>query len=248
MKKFSFIFIVFVFAAFFFSSCRKNYQKLSTEYIRNLPDSCELLAQVENEVDHLVYFKGKDNNIFYCYNFETEVCDIIKVPKIDSFQGKPIGLEAGTDNVLVIYSDAENPDEPTAYDNTIINKYNLITRSFKELLRSNGCVIDKGKKQLTSYVFDTNRYGEGTRTDEIYDFDGKMLSQKEVEVIEFREVPDGTLAAQEQARIAQEQQANRLSLWECSLCKMRIPSKGKPEPGLCTGIFPHQWRRISYLE
>lgn len=229
-------------------SCKKDYQKLSTEFIRNLPDTCEFLSQVENDVDHLVYYKGNGNNIIYCYNFETESNEDIKVPNAENTTNKPIAFGAGDENILVIYGDVEENKSPTVYSSACVHIYNLKTRTFKELLSCNGCDVDNGKKQLTCYVFDTNRYGEGTRTDEVYDFDGKMISKKDVEVIDYKVVPDGTLAAKEQARIAQEQQANRLSLWQCMFCNERIPSKGMPSRGGCQTILGHAWRRVSYLE
>lgn len=246
-KKASFSFIL-VFVVLAIASCKKDYQKLSTEYIRNLPDSCEFLSQVENEVEHLVYYKGTGNETIYCYNFETESNEEIKVPKAKSITSIPIAFGAGNENILVIYSDVEENQSPTVYSNSCVHIYNLKTRSFKELLSCNGCVVDKGKKQLTCYVFETDRYGDGSRTDEVYDFDGKMISKKEVEVIDYEVVPNGTLAAKEQARIAKEQQANRLSLWECILCKERIPSKGTPSSVGCRYLLGHSWRRVSYLE
>ena len=237
-----------IIAALLVISCKKDYQKNSTEFIRNLPDSCEFLTQVENEVDHLVYYKGIGCDFFYCYNVETESNEIINVPKVEVFDCKPIAFGAGVDNIIVVYSNIEENNSPTIYSNANVQIYNLKTRSFRELLQSNGCEVDKGKKQLTSYVFETDKYGEGTRTDELYDFDGKMLNKKDVEVIDFEVVPDGTLAAKEQARIAEEQQANRLSLWECILCHERVPSKGQPSRGGCQYLLGHSWRLVSYLE
>lgn len=246
MKKYIYIFTIFV-VVLIISSCKINYQKLSTEFIRNLPDSCEFLIQVENEIDHLVYYKSTSNNYFYCYNFEIENNKKINVPKVESFTGENTALVAGSDNILVIYCDVNDINNPTIYDETLIQLYNLKTQSFKDFLQCDGYKVDEGKKQLICYVFETDRTGEGTRKDEIYDFDGKLLSKKEVEVIDFEEVPDGTIAAKNQALLDQYQKANRLSLWECVWCKQRIPSKGKPG-GICSGIIPHQWRRISYLE
>lgn len=247
MKKTSYYF-VFVFVIFGMVSCKKNYQKLSTEFIRNLPDSCEYLVQVDNGAEHLVYYKEPRNNAFFCYNVEAESVEEIKVPKAEFTDCVPIAMGAGTDHIIVAYSDVEDVSKATYYSDACVQIYNLKTQSFKKLLECDGCLVDNEKNQLTCYTFETDRYGEGTRSDEIYDFDGKMLSKKDVELIDYEVVPDGTLAAKEQARIANEQQANRLSLWECILCHERIPSKGKPAEGDCPRFFGHDWRRISYLE
>ena len=137
---------------------------------------------------------------------------------------------------------------PTLFDHGCVQLYNLKTRSFKKLLEANVCKADNGKKQLTCYYLETDRYGDGTRTDELYDYDGNLISKKEVELEQYEVVPTGTLAAREQERIAQEQQANRLSLWECTLCNERVPSKGKPSNVGCKYLLGHTWRRVSYLE
>ena len=57
---FSFI-TVTAFAAIVLFSCKKDYQKASTEFIRNLPDSCEFLIAVDNDAEHLVYYKEPQN-------------------------------------------------------------------------------------------------------------------------------------------------------------------------------------------
>ena len=63
------------------------------------------------------------------------------------------------------------------------------TRSFKEFTTCNTIEFDFGKNQLLCQTFDTNKYGDGSRIDEIYDFDGKLLSNNEVEIVDFEEVP-----------------------------------------------------------
>lgn len=241
---------IMVISALAITSCKKNYQKLSTEFIRNLPDSCELLIQVENDIEHLVYYKEPRNDAFYCYNVETENKEVISVPEVEKSLGKPNAIGAGSDNIVIVYMEygSSFEDTPTLFDHGCVLLYNLKTLSFKQLLEANVCKADNGKKQLKCYNLNTDRYGDGTRTDEIYDYDGNLLSKTEVELEQYEIVPTGTLAAREQARIVQEQQANRLSLWECLWCHQRIPSKGEPEKGICSGIVPHNWKRVSYLE
>ena len=64
---------------------------------------------------------------------------------------------------------------------------NLKTRSFKEFLTCNGCVIDTGKKEMICVTLDVNKYGEGSRLSEIFDFDGNSISKKEEEVSGYEE-------------------------------------------------------------
>ncbi len=63
-------------------SCKKDYQKMSVEFIHNLPDTCVFLTQVDNDAEHLVYYKGSNCNQFYCYTAETDKVEEIKCPKV----------------------------------------------------------------------------------------------------------------------------------------------------------------------
>ena len=131
-------------------------------------------------------------------------------------------MGAGIDHILVAYSDIDNISSASFYSDAQVQMYNLKTQTFNKLLECDGCVVDNGKKQVTCYTFDTNRYGDGTRIDEVYDYDGKPLSKKEVEVINDEEVPTGTLAARE--REAQQEEENPKDLLNNSCLKNRVGS------------------------
>ena len=62
-------FLTFIFAILLMVSCKKDYKALSAEFIQNLTDTCEFLTQVNDEKEHLVYYKGAGNDVFYCYFF-----------------------------------------------------------------------------------------------------------------------------------------------------------------------------------
>ena len=203
---FSFI-TVTAFAAIILFSCKKDYQKASTEFIRNLPDSCEFLIAVDNDAEHLVYYKEPQNKVFFCYNVETESLEEINVPEAESQECNPIAMGAGANHILVAYSDIDDISSASTYSAAEVQIYNLKTQTFQKLMVCNGCVVDNGKKQVTCYTFDTNRYGDGTRIDEVYDYDGKPLSKNEVEVINDEEVPTGTLAAREREAHQEEERA-----------------------------------------
>ena len=205
MKRISKVLLAFVCVTLLVVSCKKDYQRVSTEFIRNLPDTCEFLTQVENESEHLVYYKGINCNQFYCYNAEMDKVEEINCPKVEEGYGIPLRIGAGKENIMVGYMDEEVLSKgATIYSNACVQIYNLKTRSFKEFTTCNSIEFDNGKNQLLCLTFDTNKYGDGSRTDEIFDFDGKMLSKKEVEVSEFEEVPTGTLAAREEAEMEEE--------------------------------------------
>lgn len=210
MKKLISFFTVIAFALILLSSCKNDYQRMSTEFIRNLPDSCEFLIAVDNDAEHLVYYKEPQNKVFFCYNVETESLEEINVPEAESQDCIPIAIGAGADHILVAYSDIDDISSASTYSAAEVQIYNLKTQTFNKLLECDACVVDNGKKQVTCYTFDTNRYGDGTRIDEVYDYDGKPLSKKEVEVINDEEVPTGTLAAREREAQQEEERANQI--------------------------------------
>ena len=207
MKKLISFLTVIAFASILLSSCKNDYQRMSTEFIRSLPDSCEFLIAVDNEAEHLVYYRGPQTKSFFCYNVETESVEEINVPEAESPDCVPIAMGAGIDHILVAYSDIDNISSASFYSDAQVQMYNLKTRTFNKLLECDGIVVDNGKKQLSCYSFETNRYGDGTRIDEVYDYDGKLLSKKEVEVINNEEVPTGTLAAREREAQQKEERA-----------------------------------------
>jgi hypothetical protein len=209
MKQLFSFFTVIAFATLVLSSCKKDYQKMSTEFIRNLPDSCEFLIAVDNAAEHLVYYREPQIKSFFCYNVETESVEEINVPEAESPNCVPFAMGAGVDHLLVAYSDIDNISSASFYSDAQVQMYNLKTQTFNKLLECDGCVVDNGKKQITCYTFETDRYGDGTRIDEVYDYDGKLLSKKEVEVINDEEVPTGTLAAREREAQQEEERARQ---------------------------------------
>ena len=189
MKTKFFLISIIAVSIFAMTSCKKDYQKLSTEFIRNLPDSCEFLVQVENDVEHLVYYKEPGNTAFFCYNLENDNVEEIKLPKVHEAYGTPIGIGGGKENIVVGYTTIKYNEilGTSMYDQACIQIYNLKTRSFKEFLTCNGCVIDTGKKEMICVTLDVNKYGEGSRLSEIFDFDGNSISKKEEEVSGYEE-------------------------------------------------------------
>lgn len=180
-------------------SCKKDYQKLSIDFIRNLPDTCVLLVQVENEAEHLVYYKGNSLDMFFCYNIDNEKTEIVQIPVVDGYDAPITIIGAGKENIILGHKinadDSDEPNLPQAY----VQFYDLKTQKFKKFTTCNWYEFDEGTKQLSCFTFDIDRFGDGKRTTDIYDFDGNLLSKKDVEVCGLMEVPTGTLAAKSQA-------------------------------------------------
>ena len=219
-------------------SCKKNYQKLSNEFIRNLPDTCALLVQVENEVEHLTYYKGQSIDAFFCYNAETEKSESIVIPVVDGYDAPVSIIGAGKENIMIGHNaNIEDGDLPRAY----VQLYDLKIQGFKKFTTCNWYEVDVGTKQLSCFTFDVDRYGDGKRTTDIYDFDGNLLSKKEMEVCNLKEVPAGILAAK---RRAAERQTISVIIehpeYICRYCGLKTSSLGPLIHGYCGKVKgPH---------
>ena len=230
------IIIAIVCATGMMVSCKKDYQKLSTEFIRNLPDSCELLVQVENDAEHLVYYKGASTDLFFCYNAETDKSENIVIPTVDGFDA-PVSIIGAGKGIIMVGHNANigDGDLPKAY----LQLYDLKTQGFKKFTICNWYEYDEGTKQLSCFSYDVDRYGDGKRTTDIYDFDGNLLSKKDVEVCNFEEVPPGTLAARqlEKERQAAQRQAASMRTEQteyiCRFCGTKTLSLGTLIHGYC---------------
>ena len=221
MRKSLSLIIAVVCATCWMVSCKKDYQKLSTDFIRNLPDTCALLVQVENEAEHLVYYKGQSINQFFRYNAEAQKTETIDIPVVDGYDAPVTIIGAGKENILIghnaIVDDSDDPDLPQAY----VQLYDLKTLGFKKFTTCNWYEFDEGTKQLSCFSYDVDRYGDGKRTTHIYDFDGNLLSKKDVEVCDLKEVPAGTLAAKRQSAsqaVSTYYEQTRTPHYYCALC------------------------------
>lgn len=240
MKKTSYYF-VFVFVIFVTVSCKKDYQKLSTEFIRNLPDSCELLAKIDSEQEHIVYYKDQNGKNFYCRDFENESNDTLS-PKIsDGLEIKEI--LAGKENIMVCASQFDVEVQLVE-----VYLYNFETRKFKRIGDFENYENDSTACSICFYSsIEMPKQYKNIIKAQTFDYDGNLLHEEENEV-DIPDYKDGESEVDYYNRLADEEQANRLSLWECILCHDRVPSKGKPAKGGCPDLFGHDWRRISYLE
>lgn len=173
-------------------SCKKDYQKLSTEFIQQLPDTSTLLVQVENESEHLVYYMGTSLDYIFCFNAETGRTETIEIPDVDGYDAPTSILGVGKENIMIGNYAVSNDSGLTQ---AFVQLYNLKTKKFKNFIACNWYDIDEGTSQISCLTYDVDRYGDGKCTTEIYDFDGNLLSKKEAKVFNFKEVPTGALAA-----------------------------------------------------
>ena len=149
MRKSLLLFVAVLYATILMFSCKKDYQKLSTEFIRNLPDTCMLLVQEENESEHLVYYKGQSIGVFFCYNVETEKSKTIAIPDVEGYDAPVTIIGAGKENIMIGHNgnvdDSDDGDLPQAY----VQLYNLKTQKFKQFTTCNWYEFNEGTKQIS---------------------------------------------------------------------------------------------------
>lgn len=240
MKKLTFP-IVFIIVSLMIIACKKDYQKSSTEFIRNLPDSCEFLAKIDSEQEHIVFYKIKNGKNFYCRDFENESNDTLS-PKIsDGLEIKDI--LAGKENIMVCASQFDVEVQVVE-----VYLYNLETRKFKKIGDFDYYENDSTARSICFFSsVEMPKLYKNIITAQTYDYDGNLLHEEENEV-DIPDYKDGESEVDYRNRLAEEEQANKLSLWECRLCHERVPSKGQPLRGGCQYLLGHSWRLISYLE
>lgn len=183
------------------SSCKKDYQKLATEFERALPDTLEVLTEQINEVDHFIYYKNKSNTELIRYDLEKETRESVK-PELSN--GETIyGIYMGNENIAFL--------KRTTMASTF-ETYNLKTQKFKEIesfwgTEMNDAIPSENDKTITGYV----GLNGGPTTKYVYNFDGNKISEEEeVDPIGDLDVPS-------------------LKYWQCMYCGLVIKSSNKPE-------------------
>lgn len=153
------------------SSCKKDYQKLATEFERALPDSMEVLTEQINEVDHFIYYKNKNNTELIRYDLDKESKESVS-PKLD--KGERIyGIFAGKENIAFLKNDNSL--------SSMIVFYNLKTQKFTDGQEfysyggdNNIAYANEADSTITGYIED--RYGG--KDIFVYNFDGKLIKQE----------------------------------------------------------------------
>ena len=167
-------------------ACKKDYQKLATEFERALPDTVEVLAEQINEIDRFVYYKNKSNTELIRYDLETKKSKDIK-PELED--GESIyGIYMGKENIAFLKHD--NSENGSTF--SMLLTYNLKTQKFKEIESFYGAepidaFADEKDRTITGYIWmkmaPTVKY--------VYDFDGNKISEEAEPVEEFN--PDDML-------------------------------------------------------
>ena len=135
------------------SSCKKDYQKLATEFERALPDTLEVLTEQINEVDHYIYYKNKSNTELIRYDLDKESKESVS-PKLD--KGERIyGIFAGKENIAFLKD-----------NNSLSSMISTIT----------GYIQDRyGGKEIFVYNFDGKLIKQETEEEPLGDLDVPSL-------------------------------------------------------------------------
>lgn len=156
-------------------ACKKDYRKLATEFERRLPDTCVVVKEQINDIDHVVYYKDKSNTYLVRHDLEDNTEESIKPPLEE---GQAVcGIYLGKDNIAMLVKDAE--------DWYYFWFYNLKTLKFKNIDGSfYGASADETNKTLTGNM----DYYRGAGTMQfVYDFDGKEVSSNDISSEEAEE-------------------------------------------------------------
>ncbi|EFB36339.1 MULTISPECIES: hypothetical protein [Prevotellaceae] len=225
-------------------ACKKDYQKLATEFERALPDTVEVLAEQINEIDHFVYYKNKNNTELIRYNLETESKEDIK-PTLED--GESIyGIYMGKENISFLKHDISEYGSSTS---TLL-LYNLKTQKFKEIESFFGAdpvdaYADEKDKTITGFI--GMKYAPTVKY--VYDFDGNKISEEAEQVEAFN--PDDIL---EDVSVAstQRQQETPLQEFRCRKCGQRVAARNTIEADIKAryGCEPagssHSWDYIQF--
>ena len=223
-------------------SCKKDYQKLATEFERALPDTLEVLTEQINEVDHCIYFKNKSNTELIRYDLDKEIRESVK-PELSD--GETVyGIYMGNENITFL---KRNGGLGSSF---VI--YNLKTQKFKDVAEfygadNNDAFVNENDKQVIGYI--QGRYGD--RTKFVYDFDGNKISEEAEPVEEFN--PDDMLEDLSIESDYQHQVEEKpLQEYRCRKCGQRVAARNEIEAGIKAryGCEPagssHSWDYIQF--
>lgn len=183
-------------------ACKKDYQKLATEFERALPDTVQVVLEQINEIDQLVYFvKGGE---LYRHDLDKNKDEEVK-PQLG--EGESIcNIFVGKENIAFLIFTNE-------YTNTKFKIYNLKTQKFKNVALFSGNIhndVEVEPSDSTISGFLASNVDSYTRI--FFDYDGNKVREEEYDNpnIGDCDVPN-------------------LKYWQCMYCGLVIKSSNKPE-------------------
>ena len=227
------IFILFTIVGLSLSvvSCKKDYSKLTTDFIRNLSDSCEVLMKIDSEKEHLVYYKRTGDKSFYRYNVETEAVEVIVADVSNGMEVKDIF--AGKENIIVCAHKWGDEYKQSAE----VFLYNVENQKFEKLEDCDYYESNTGSKTIacTSVMQMQRPPYARVETIRVYDYDGKLIKEEEKEDEEARNST---------AEYDDDDDENPSQVFYCDICKKRVMATEKFEADIKAGrCKPHDGYR-----
>lgn len=225
-------------------SCKKDYQKLATEFVSNLPDSCVLLAQTESETEHIVYYMAKDGIEFYRKDFEAEKTDTLCPEVSDGQEIKEV--LAGKENIMVCANHAD-----VDFQSAELYLYSLKEKRFEKLGEFG--LYENESDTKTVYTSTTIEVGHSkilkART---FDYDGKLVKEVERDLSEEVNPWDMLEDVSEESSYQQPTQEQPMQVFYCRKCAQRVAARNTIEADVKArhGCEPagssHAWDYIQF--
>ena len=183
-------------------SCKKDYQKLATEFERALPDTAQVVLEQINDIDHLVYFvRGGE---LYRYNLDNSREEAVK-PQLGEDESV-CSVLVGKENIAFLIFTGN-------YINTKFQTYNLKTQKFKDVALFAGTIHnDVEVEPSDSTVSGCLASNVESYTRIFFDYDGNKIRVEEYD--------DPNLG---------DYDVQSLKYWQCMYCGLVIKSSNKPE-------------------
>lgn len=150
-------------------SCKKDYQKLATEFERALPDTAQVVLEQINDIDHLVYFvRGGE---LYRYNLDNSREEAVK-PQLGEDESV-CSVLVGKENIAFLIFTGN-------YINTKFQTYNLKTQKFKDVALFAGTIHnDVEVEPSDSTVSGCLASNVESYTRIFFDYDGNKIREEE---------------------------------------------------------------------
>lgn len=206
-----------------FGACKKDYQKLATEYERALPDTVKVVLEQINDIYHNVFIMRGDD--LYRHSLDDN-SDIVIKPQLEEDESV-YGLYVGKDNIAFLsFTDT--------WMNTKFQLYNLKTQKFIDVTKfagtfHNDVIINPKDSTISGYqLANVESY---VRV--YYNYDGRIIKEE-----------------QEDDPNAGDFNVPNLKYWQCIYCQLVVKSPNKPaEKGTRCPVrnnmfYPHVWQYI----
>ena len=202
---------------------------MAIDFVDNLPDTCEVLAQNYDENEHIVYYMVKGGKEFYRKKIETEQTDTLMSDVAEGLEIKEV--LAGKENIMVCADHADMD-----FQSAELYLYSLKEQKFEKLGEFD--FYENNPEEKTVYcstTVDMPRLYTKILTAKTFDYDGKLIKEEEWELGDS-DFMDGESEVERANRLGYEQQHPE-QVFYCRFCRSRVMARDVDEAndkaGLC---------------